>query len=164
MRKEIPLSQGMVATVDDEDYEWLNQVQWYWGQRDIGSGYAQRNVKVGGKSTTQRMHRLILGEVEGRHSDHVNLDGLDNRRANLRVCTHTENNRNSRKRKDNTSGYMGVSWYARRKKWQAIIGADREKHWLGYFDDIEEAARAYDAAALALHGEFATCNFPKRTR
>lgn len=160
MSKRIPLSRGEFATVDDEDFEWLNQFRWYYVRCGGSWEYALRNVVVGGRRRTQGMHRLILGEVEGRCSDHINGDGLDNQRANLRACTHTENMRNRRKHKNNTSGFTGVHWRNSTKKWRAQIDADGRKRHLGYFDDIEEAARAYDAAALKLHGEFATLNFP----
>jgi hypothetical protein len=105
------------------------------------------------------MHRLILdpGTAE---VDHINGDTLDNRRCNLRLATHAQNMCNNRMRSHNTSGYRGVFWYAERRKWGALIVARRKRKFLGLYADAVDAARAYDAAAIELHGEFASLNFP----
>ncbi len=92
--------------------------------------------------------------------DHRNTDLLDNRRANLRLATHSQNSCNSRRDKSNTlSRYRGVSFSKRKQKWFAAIRANGKKMWLGYFDSEEDAARAYDAAASKYHKEFARLNF-----
>ena len=92
--------------------------------------------------------------------DHRNTDSLDNRRANLRLATHSQNSCNSRRDKSNTySRYRGVSFSKRKQKWFAAIRADGKKTWLGYFDSEEDAAKAYDTAAKKYHGEYATLNF-----
>jgi hypothetical protein len=91
--------------------------------------------------------------------DHRNRNGLDNQRHNLRVATHTQNRVNSGPRSDNRSGFKGVSFCKARNKWQAGLNSKRKYKFLGYFVSPEEAARAYDAAAKSLWGEFAFLNF-----
>jgi hypothetical protein len=110
------------------------------------------------RGTAVYMHRLILDVPRGWSTDHINGNPLDNRKANLRVCTHAENMRNQRRHRDSKSGYKGV--VLSKGRWSASITVSgRQKH-LGRFDTSEEAARAYDAAARELHGAFARLNFP----
>ncbi len=165
--KEIPLSRGQVALVDDEDFEELSKFKWfaYWSEPSR-TYYAVRNTPRGSGLTTQiRMHRQITGVGRGRPQiDHANHNGLDNRRQNLRVCSQTQNNHNLRKvRRRCTNRYKGVTLYAKTGRWQAKIrepradGNSRCKH-LGYFATENEAARAYNLAARALFGEFALLN------
>ena len=99
--------------------------------------------------------------VEGKEIDHRNGITLDNRRHNLRHCTHVENLRNSQKRIDNTSGYKGVSWHKKRTIWQVGIKNSHKRIHLGYFTCLIRAAKTYDEAAKEYHGEFARLNFPK---
>jgi hypothetical protein len=101
-----------------------------------------------------------MGEPEGLQVDHEDGNGLNNQRSNLRIASPTQNQGNARRRKDNTSGYKGVSWYRRTNKWKAHIRVDKKLRHLGYFIDLTDAARAYDAAALEHFGEFAHLNFP----
>jgi hypothetical protein len=97
-------------------------------------------------------------------TDHINGDGLDNRRTNLRQATPTQNNANCGIRGHNTSGYKGVSLRPDRgNRWRATIRIHGLQYFLGLFDDVEDAARAYDAAALELFGDFARLNFPEET-
>jgi len=148
--KEIVLSQGKVAVVDDADFEWLNQWKWYFcGQ------YARRSI---GKNKPRIfMHRVILNTPDGLETDHINNNKLDNRRDNLRICTHYENVRNSPVRCSNTSGYKGVSKSG--NKWMATIEVFGKPLYLGTFNTAEEAARAYDDGAKKHFGEFANTNF-----
>jgi len=153
-----------VVIVDDEDFDYLNQYRW-----DYISLYAARLIKKNGKRTYLYMHREIMGvadkgrEIEVDHIDKENVKdyGLDNRKENLRVCTHAENQRNSKLRSDNVTGYKGVCWYPKLNKWRSYIQYNNKTMGIGYHDSAEEAARAYDKKAKELFGEFARLNFPE---
>jgi len=155
--KEIPLTQGQVALVDNEDFETLNQFKWcaQWAP-DAQTFYAQRRE---GKKIIY-MHRKILDAPDRVKIDHRNHLGLDNQRSNLRFATGNQNQANSRISKRNTSGFKGVSRYRKKERWKAQISKNNRSIFLGYFNHPEQAARAYDAAALKYFGEFACCNFP----
>lgn len=107
------------------------------------------------------MHRFIMDAPKGQQVDHINGNKLDNRKSNLRICSHSENLRNQRKPKDNKSGFKGVSWHKGAKRWCAEIRSNGKRHHLGYFDTAEDAAKAYDIAATLIHGDYARLNFPK---
>lgn len=150
---EIKLTKGRVAIVDKEDFEWLSQWKWTFGR------YALR--RIGGRKnyTTIYMHKLILGISGNIQGDHINNNKLDNRRSNLRVCNHAENQRNRPKYKNNVSGFRGVCLDKRRNLWKAEICFNRKRRHLGYFDNKEDAAKRYDEYAKELFGEFAYTNF-----
>lgn len=153
--KTIPLTQGYEALVDDEDYEWLSQWRWQAHVRPHTT-YAVRHSA--GRHETRRiirMHREILGTTPSMKTDHVNGEGLDNRRANLRACSAQQNARNSRSRLGSSSDYLGVCWHKYRQKWGAEIRVDGITRFLGYFRVEAEAGSAYKAAAAIVHGEFA---------
>ena len=153
--KEIALTQGKVALVDDEDFERVSQFKWCasWHSRQRVYTAVRRNC-----GTNVLMHRFILQPPSMMHIDHINHDTLDNRRANLRVCTNAENHRNQRKTPGTSSQYKGVSWDRRKQKWRAQIRKDYKQQWLGYFADEDEAARAYNVAAQEHFGRFALLN------
>lgn len=150
--KEIPLTQGKVALVDDEDYEWLNQWNWF-----SAKGYACRNSKwVNGKRTQIYMHREIIKTPDGMYTDHINWNKSDNRKSNLRVCTQAQNTYN--RKRYNKNGYRGVYWQPSMKKWGATICINGEPKYLGYHSDIKDAAIAYNNAAMEYFGDFAILN------
>lgn len=149
--KEIQLTQRKVALVDDEDFEGLNQWRWHF----TNSGYAARRAWPSNKIVL--MHREIMNTPTGKDTDHINRNGLDNRRTNLRVCTRSQNNLNKNKEKINTSGYKGVFWRNDQNLWLARVGTV----YVGKFKDKTDAAKAYDNKAKELFGEFAKLNFPE---
>lgn len=154
--REISLTKGLVAIVDQFDFELVSVHRWYakWSEC-TQSFYAATSISVSGKSKTLRMHRLILSISDPRIlCDHANQDTLDNRRSNLRVATYQENNRNHRLRKDNRSGFTGVCWFSPKAKWRAYVYLDGKQKHLGYFTDVGEARKAQVAAAKELYGEF----------
>jgi hypothetical protein len=157
--REIPLTQGKVALVDNEDYEELVQYKWYAHKQDH-RWYARRNTRtVTGKRTTVRMHREIMGEAPGQDVDHWDGDGLHNWRENLRYCNDAENSGNAHHKQANcTSRYKGVSWFKSHGKWRAKIAFNYKSIHLGLFDNEDDAARAYNAAARQYFGEFACPN------
>jgi hypothetical protein len=156
--KEIPLSQGFVALVDDEDYEMVVKFNWSI-HKCSHCFYGKKNRKRKGDKHTY-MHRLILGLTDPKIKvDHKDGNGLNNQRSNLRVCSQTENVRNARSHKKSSSGYKGVCWANDKKKWVCRIYCGRYYH-LGYFACPVEAAKTYDAAARIHHGDFAKTNFP----
>ncbi len=162
--REIPLTQGKVALVDDVDYDWLNRFKWCAHQNKNGLWYAHREMRIGvGRKNrlTVSMHCEILGLKFGdkRQGDHQNHNGLDNRRANIRICTQGQNNCNARKSKLKTSCFRGVSWDTISKKWRSRISVNNKTIFLGRFLSEELAALAHDFAAVRFHREFAIFNF-----
>lgn len=162
--REIRLSDGEMAIVDDADFELISGFKWA-PHKHGNTVYALANKtrRGGAKPVTIRMHRLILGleAGDGIKVDHKNGNGLDNQRRNLRICTHSQNCCNSRKHRGTTSKYKGVVWHKRTAKWhaQANFGGHGSK-CLGVFDSEIDAALAYDHAAREHAGEFAKLNFP----
>lgn len=154
---EIPLSQGLVALVDAEDAARVVAAGKWHVRVQSRTTYANRNIRRDdGRWTTLNMHTFITGWPR---VDHINGNGLDNRRANLRPATHAQNQRNKGLQSNNTSGFKGVCWDAPRGRWHAKICLNGRTIFLGRFDEAEEAARAYDAAAVRYFGEFARLNF-----
>lgn len=159
--KEITLTKGYVALVDDEDYEWLNQYKWHADVRkNTKNVYAKRTTWVNRKVGGVLMHRQILGildkpEIEGEHKDR---NGLNNQRENIRQATRSQNLWNTSSAKNATSKYLGVYWYKTRSQWKSEIMKDRKRKCLGYYQHESDAAMAYNTAAKELHGEFANLN------
>lgn len=153
--KEIQLTQGKVALVDDVDYEALSKFSWCLHCDGYAFGW------VNGKHIL--MHRFIVNLNEKQEIDHINGNRLDNQRINLRICTHSQNQCNSKVHCDNSSGYKGSYWDKYKRKWMSCITVDQKNHHLGYYDTPEDAAHVYDEAAVKFHGEFARLNFPEQT-
>jgi len=155
MGKRIPLTKGKYAIIDDGDYEWINQWKWYAHIPHGKNIYAVRTEK----NKCKFMHREILGINDPKvFTDHINRNGLDNRRKNLRTCTIVENNRNHPSRKGSSSKYKGVSWNKKHNKWVAMIEKNRVNYYLGCFCDEKNAAIAYNQKAKELFGDFAWLN------
>ncbi len=159
--RTIELTQGKVALVDDEDGLELQKYNWHvLIERKTVQFYAVRNIRIGpGKQTLQLMHRAILSAPIGMEVDHINDDGLDNRRQNLRLCTKAENQRNRRITVDCASRFKGVTInLSRTSPWKARITRDGRRKYLGCFASEEKAALAYNEAATRIFGEFARLN------
>ena len=149
MRRIKLTNSNKVALIDDEDYELVSQHKWRLHSCGINS-YAR--TFLNGKKPM--MHRLILAPPPGMDIDHVNHNGLNNKRCNIRICTRTQNQANSKPRKG-TSKYKGVSWSNTEKKWRAFIRMNGKGRTIGRFDSELKAAKAYKKAAIEYFGEFA---------
>lgn len=156
--KKINLTKGQVAIVDDNRFDELNNKKWYAHKRS-NTFYAVRCER----KKAIHMHHQVTG-FKYAMIDHINGDGLDNRECNLRPCTRSENGINSRIYKNNKSGLRGVFWHKRDKKWHTYIRKNGTPFFIGYFDDKEEAGRAYRKKAIELFGEFAVLNFPDKNK
>ena len=150
--KEIQLTNGKIALVDDEDYEYINQFTWH----SNSDGYATRCAWIEGTRTSKRyyMHRLIMNTPKGMFTDHINRDRLDNRKSNLRICNASQNRANETLGNTNKSGKRGVYWSKVCNKWRAVIGFNNQLISLGYYDDINKASEVYSEKAKELFGDF----------
>lgn len=164
--REIPLTHGQVAIVDESDYEKLSAHKWHaFRPPHSKNWYAVREAYREGEGPTRNrryrshMHRVILDVDDCKKHlfvDHINGNGLDNRRSNLRLVTHSQNHMNERRRSDNASGHKGVSRASTiSERWQANITANGKTHYLGIFPTIQEAIEARREAGQKLHGEYA---------
>lgn len=158
--KLIPLTRGKFAQVDDEDYEYLMQFKWQC-HRGHNTQYATGALysKETKKQTYVAMHRLLLGLTNPKvHTDHIDRNGLNNQRSNLRVATPSQNCANVKKVNGKSSRYLGVRFRKDNLKWCAEIRKNSKGYRLGCFKTEKEAALAYNKAAKELHGEFANLN------
>ncbi len=156
--RQIKLTQGKVAIVDDADYEVLSKHKWY--AQLIGKvWYAQRNIKkTNGQRTIQKMHRLVMNPPAKIGIDHINGNGLDNCRCNLRICSQSENCQNQKAIRGGTSKFKGVHFHKQSNKWMARIHVNYKSIYLGVFDAETKAAIAYNEAAAYFFGDFARLN------
>lgn len=161
--REIPLTQGQVALVDIEDYEWLNGYTWCaaWNEH-TSSFYAIRSLKLtpgrNGKNYTVRMHREIMGleRFDPRRVDHVEpSQTLDNRRFNLRIATLEQNMHNRRMNKNNKTGFKGVYLVRATGLYGSSVGFSGKTYHCGFFSSAIEASEARSVKAQELHGEYA---------
>jgi HNH endonuclease len=157
MSVEIPLTQGKVALIDAEDAEKVLKYKWHACQR-APNWYAATSAERR-RGNAIYLHRLLANPTRGEHVDHINGDGLDCRRENLRLCTNAENRRNMRVRRG-VSQFKGVAKCKSNstRVWEAYIWFNNRKIGLGNYETEIEAARAYNAAALKYHGDFACLN------
>lgn len=153
--KEIQLSNNKVAIVDDGDYENLSRYTWS-AERKRQIWYASCQMSSG----KVYMHRFIMDANQSELVDHKDRDGLNNQRNNLRKCTDAQNSQNRKKSTANKSGYKGVYWHKKARKYAAKIENNGIRRYLGLFEDAVSAAKAYDRAAVEYHGEYAHLNFP----
>lgn len=157
--KIIPLTKSKTAIVDSEDYARLVSMPWPWRAKYAkGQWYAV--TRFNGRDIG--MHNLLMIAPPDYEIDHKNGNGLDNRRENLRIATHAQNMSNRKHQRNNTSGFRGVHWMTDRQKWRAQIRHNGAHIHIGVFISAEDGARAYDAKAQELFGEFARLNFSEK--
>lgn len=152
--KTIQLTQGQFALVDESDYEPLSVHKWC-AAKSGDIYYAMRTILVMGKCKTIFMHRAICPPTEGMIVDHINRNGLDNRRQNLRICTVAQNGWNKIGKKNSATGIKGVNWIAKRKRWQVQVQSNGVKRPLRRFLKLEDAIAHHKAESVLVHGEFA---------
>lgn len=158
MATEIKTTNGHTVIVDDADFDYLNQFSWSAVCPNPHTFYAQRNKQIAkGKFVTSLMHRELLNAPKGFQVDHIDSNGLNNQRKNLRVCTHSQNQRNQVKRRGK-SKFKGVYLNSKLGRWYAQIKLNGKSTHLGMFELEIDAARAYDKAAKNNFGEFASVN------
>lgn len=157
--KEIKLTQGKFAQVDDEDYEWLNQWRWY-ASKSKKKFYAGRNFWSNGKSNPKSMHRLIMNNPSNMQIDHIDGNSLNNQKSNLRICNNQQNCRNRLSRDNTSSIYKGVYFDTWSGKWRAEIKVNGIYAHRKRFNLELDAAHQYDIWAKSLFGEFLGLNFP----
>lgn len=154
---DIALKGGAVAIVDPADADRVLAHRW----RACSNGRGNVYVRRCGSGSPVYLHRFVIGAQAGELVDHANGDGLDNRRANLRIADHSANGANRHSPVRGSSRFRGVYWNRRLGRWHAQIGGGNSTTYIGQFDDEAEAARAYDRAATERFGAFAAPNFPE---
>jgi hypothetical protein len=145
---------GLYAIVDDSDYDLVAGHSWFWSYY----GYAHTTIKTSNGRRPVSMHRFLLGQESPAHFDHINGNKLDNRRCKLRPASRSQNQANGGPQINSPGGIKGLSWYDDRKKWRVRIKSNNVVHYLGYYANKTDAIKAYNAAALKYHGEFARLN------
>lgn len=159
--KKIKLTQNQYALVDEEDFDFINQFRWQAIYKPNSNYFiaTKADKRINGKQRHTYMHRLIMNAPTGLDIDHINHDGLDNRKCNLRLCTKKENRMNIKK-KESRWGYKGIDFRdSNKNKWIAQIKFNKKSIYIGCYPDKISAAKAYDEKAKELFGEFAHLNF-----
>ena len=154
---KIELTQGKHALIDDDDYNRILKYKWC-AHFEHNNWYAVTGKVINGKRHTIRMHRLIMDAMPGEIMDHINGNGLDNRKENLRFCTAKQNCWNSGSRKGTSSKYKGVSKRKGTRKWESYININGKRKHLGFFHTEKEAAKRYNQQAVLVYGQFARLN------
>ncbi len=158
--RRIYLGEGEWTILDPQDYYLFGDLKWTISGNSKRF-YATRFLKIApGKTKTLRLHREIMNAPKGLLVDHINSDTLDNRRANLRLATHSQNSCNRRIKSKGSSRFRGVQ-FRKNRGWVAVTYKNKKMIWLGTFDSEIDAARAYDRAAIKYHKEFARLNFAR---
>lgn len=158
--KEIALTKGFVAIVDDSDFKSVSALCWHASTRKQRTYAARKIRRADGSRGTQYLHQFLFPEAK--EVDHWDGDGLNNQRGNLRPCTRSQNVRGFRRKPSGThSQYRGVTWHFGAGKWVAQTRVNGKHIHLGYFSNEQDAAVAYDTAAVRIFGEFAAPNFPQ---
>jgi hypothetical protein len=160
--RKVPLTQGKFAIVDIDDFYKVIIYKWH-TRHSAQTFYATCTIGYGRNRINLHMHRLIMNAPDDMFVDHINGNGWDNRKANLRLATSAQNNYNRRLTSNRTSKYKGVDYRPAKKAYRARITVDKRKIFLGHFKSEIEAACEYDKAAKKYHGEFAALNFPKKS-
>jgi len=153
--KEIKLTRGKVTIVDNEDFDYLNQFKWK-AQKATHSWYANRVEYINGKQRILYMHRVIICANKGQIVDHIDMEGLNNQKHNLRICSVSQNAMNRKPLLLKSSKYLGVCRY--KNKWRAGLKHEGKQHHLGDYDSEIDAAIAYNSGAKRIHGDFARLN------
>lgn len=154
------ITNGFVL-IDIEDLELINKYTWHVNYNKAGNCYARTTIRVEGKQKKVFMHRLITGAKQGFDIDHINRNGLDNRKINLRLVTRSQNAMNSVSNKNTSSKYKGVTWKNNNNKWEVAITKLGQRYYLGLYQDEIQAAKVYDLKAKELFGKYALLNFPE---
>lgn len=156
--KKIPLTKEQYALVDDEDFDYLVSWKWCFSSK----GYAMRMEKRSETGRNKRgviyLHRQVMKAENGTQVDHINGNPLDNRKSNLRLATHSENMRNRKLQKNNTTGYKGVWFNKKRKRYIATIKINGQSRTIKSAETAQEAAEAYNDKAIEIYGDFARLN------
>jgi hypothetical protein len=155
--KSIRLPSGVDTFVDDEDYDYLMQFNWQ-ERKGHSTSYVKRSSKINNRGITNYMHREIMKPGPGLVVDHIDGNGLNNCKSNLRIATHRDNLRNSRGHTDSEIRFKGVTLQSRKRKYLVRIRVDNKDIYLGLFEDEIQAAKAYNEAAIKYFGEFARLN------
>ena len=155
---EVDLGHEVVSIIDVEDVQLVSDYAWY------KSHYGYSCNKNNKRGTNIMMHRLIMRASEGEYVDHINRNPLDNRKSNLRICSHQQNCFNKCGNKNTTSKHRGVCWKTREQKWIGEIKCGDTKKYIGSYLSEDDAGRAYDKEAIALYGKFAYLNFPMEVK
>lgn len=149
----IILSRGKVTKIDLEDFYEVSRHKWQLSGPHNGKFYAMK------RPSCLKLHRFIMKAQDGVEIDHKSGDGLDNRKSNLRIATHSQNMANRKRPSTNKTGFKGVYFSSSNRKFNATIQVNKRTKWLGKFDDPKKAAMAYDKAARIYFGEFSRTNF-----
>lgn len=159
MCKQIPLTKGKECLIDDRDFESVSSYKWFLVQGSKSNFYAGRNIYEKGKKITLLMHRYLMNPARGMSVDHIDGNGLNNQRINLRICTHQENIWNAKKNKNGTSSkFKGVHFHKKTGKFRSQMRFGSKRIEIGLFDSPEKAAKAYDLKAMEIRGGFAKLN------